>query len=405
MISIRLVRFGASLLGLLIIFEAVTLGLGSHAVETDSSALALQLAGVSADAAAFAGRKALDSSAGQAENLGQSALQRSPLNVEALSTLALAREKQGRDRDATALMNLAAEAGWWDDATQIWMFDRARDVGRYEVAMERADALLRRETLQDALFPLLVEMAREPDGMSALISRLEEKPSWRPAFLQWLSYQEGEDERNVDRFWRLLARSGAPPSTRELAARINGLVEHRRYATAQLTWVQSRAKHRTSALVFDGQFDDASKPLQDGPATPFQWGFADDAAATTAIDLPSQPISGVALNVNVDPGFSSEIATQLIVLSPGFYQLDYAVSRSGNEDLNSVFWSVRCVDGGPVLPPNQTFRHQRPDGWNDIRLTFEVPADCPAQFLQLRGNGQALASGEFWLDRISISHL
>jgi hypothetical protein len=381
----KLISVGlGALLALFLVFEAVALGLASHAAAAGSGALAGQEAlGTSNDRAALA----------------RSVLKRAPLNVEALSTLALAMEKQGRDVGATKLMNLAAGAGWWDDATQLWMFNRAMAVGRYGVAMERADALLRRDLEGDKLFAAMVSMAEDRDGMAALISRLEGRPAWREDFLRWLSGADLAQGGIAESIWLALAHSEAPPSDRESAIYVSTLIHDGQYQAARQLWSSIRSKPGNAApLIFDGDFNRA---LQEGTPSPFQWNFNDDGGVTTEIDNPPSALSGIALHINANPGYSGDIAKQLIVLSAGSYRLRY-VYLSDADGVDGVKLSVRCVNDTHPLSFVQITRVAVQNDWIGMDQHFGIPADCSAQYLQIEGTGAAMAATDIWFDRIAI---
>lgn len=361
MMRAHLVRGGACLLALLLIAEAVLLGMAPVPGTRDPEAV----------------------------------LRRTPLAVDALSSLALTREKQGRDAEAATLMNLAAAGGWWDDPTQIWMFDRARALGRYDIATERADALLRRGQLTDALYPMLRDIARTPSGMAALVSRLEDRPSWRGDFLARLDPMAPTD----DRLWSALDHSAAPPSPRERILRVNALLGARRYAAARQAWTAGHV----APLVSDGNFTEAARPLEEGPAAPFGWTLSDGSGSTAEIGDPDRPLSGPALEVHVEPGFADVLASQLIVLPPRSYRLSFALFNPDRAPPGALGWIVRCLGEGQIDRPAEVARQRRRDGWVEVAASFTVPADCPAQRLELRADGQALSPVEYWFDRIAVA--
>jgi hypothetical protein len=178
------------------------------------------------------------------------------------------------------------------------------------------------------------------------------------------------------------------------------LIKNHRYAQAKQLWLRAIGASGTQAL-FDGDFVRAYKPLQEGYASPFEWSFNDDPGAATAIDQPPLPYSGVAMNVTVDPGFSGTIARQLVVLPPGSYELGYAMLAVDNADPGAASWSVRCVNSEHRLDAT-TLSQPAGGRWGRAAVRFEVPGDCPAQWVELRGTGNALSSSELWYDRLRI---
>ena len=70
------------------------------------------------------------------------------------------------------------------------------------------------------------------------------------------------------------------------------------------------------------------------------------------------------------------LARQLLLLGPGRYRLDAPASASQPGD--AIRWQVRCADR-PAMP-ELAVAPARAGG-----LTFAVPGDCPAQWLELIG--------------------
>lgn len=372
------------LAGLLFVPVAVQAAIGGaarHARITDDAALAERAAPFSAQAASLAARFRLEQGKTGADALARSALRRSPLDVQALSTLALARDDAGEGEPAERLMDLAAQGGWWDFGTQLWMFDRARALGLPEVAMQRADALLRRGAVGEEFYPLLAEDLADGETRLALVARLETRPTWRAPFLAWLDRSPAAPEA-VDALWQALRRSAAAPDLRERARHADALVRQGRFAQARAEWLGGR----NGPVVADGDFTAVFRPRDERPDVPFEWQL-DPAGSDVAVPLED---GAGGLQVNARPGFDGLVMRQLVVLPQGPGRLSFARLTPSVDAAAGIGWTLRCAGGAKLdlaveSPPAGS-------GWRRQELAFAVPPGCPAQWLELRGNGTSLVA-------------
>lgn len=380
--------------------QAALLGLAGHAVATGSGELAKRLAPHSASNAAYAASDALRSGQNaEAERLAILSLVQSPLTVEAISALALVREQQGRGTDTLALMDLAATGGWWDARTQAWVAMRAADDRSFDVAAQRADALLRQDKLRDRLFPVLRAMATEPDGVKAVVARLEETPKWRDPFLRQISDLDPSHFADHEQILSGLAASATPPTPREIMAYVERLVQARQYVQALAIWKAIAKRPATS--VQDGGFTEAFARMP-GAAMPFAWSIENGPGATVEIEVPPQPLGGPALHIVADVGAVGVLARQMLVLKPGRYRLSVAERIDQGEPLMDLRWSIRCAEPGfqsPFAEPLHTSAEKR---WQRLSFLVDVPTVCAAQFLELTALGRSSSRSEIWYDRVTI---
>lgn len=385
----------------LAIYQVALLGLAGHAVAIGSATLAERFAPYSPGAAAFAASDALQSGrSADAERLATLSLAQSPLTVEGISALALVRERQARGADTLALMDLAAAGGWWDARTQFWVAMRAAEDGNFDVAAQRADALLRQGKYRDRVFPLLRAMATEPEGVKALAARLEENPKWRDPFLRDVSGLDPSYFTEHEQIMAGLAASDSPPTLREFAAYVGRLVQARQYGRALAIWMG--AAKRPSAPVQDGYFTDAFARKPGDAVVPFAWSIEDGAGAKAEIEVPPQPLDGPALHIAMDVGAVGVLARQMLVLRPGRYRLSVATQVEQGEPLMDLRWSIRCAE--PDLPSS----HAEPvldrgeKSWQRVSVLVEVQPGCAAQLLELTAVGRSPSRSEIWYDRVTI---
>lgn len=381
------------------IYQAALLGLAGHAVATGSGMLAERLAPYSASAAAFASSNALSSGrSAEAALFATLSLAKSPLTVEAISALAVVRERQGRGPDALALMDLAATGGWWDARTQAWVAMHAADDGNFDVAAQRADALLRQGKYQDRLFPLLRAIATEPKGVKALVARLEENPKWRDPFLRDVSGLS--NFASHERILAGLAASDSPPTSKEAAAYVERLVQARQYGRALAIWVG--AAKRPSTLAQDGNFTDLFARKPGDAIVPFAWSIEAAPGAKAETDLPPQLLDGPALHVSMDVGAAGVLARQMLVLKAGRYRLSVTALAEQGDPLMDLRWSVRCVGPGFLSSHAEPAPATKEKQWQRLSLAVDVPPGCAAQFLELTALGRSLSRGEIWYDQVTI---
>ena len=383
------------------IYQAALLGLAGHAVATGSGTLAGRLAPYSATAAAFAASDALSSGgSAQAEHFAILSLTQSPLTVEAISALAFVRERQGRGADTLALMDLAAAGGWWDARTQAWVAMRAADDGNFDVAAQRADALLRQGKLRERLFPLLRAMATEPEGVEALVARLQENPKWRDPFMRDLSGLDPAHFADHELVLAGLAASTSPPTPREFAAYVARLVQAGQYGRALAIW--TAAEKRPSGIVKDADFTGAFARKPGDAVVPFAWSIEDGAGARAEIDVPPQPLGGAALHISADVGAVGVLARQMLVLRPGRYRLSAAFRAEQGEPLSDLRWSIRCAERGSPFPHVEPSPDSQEMQWQRVSLAVEILPGCAAQFLELSALGRSPSRSEIWYDRVTI---
>lgn len=377
------------------IYQAALTGLAG------SGMLGERLAPYSASAAVFAASNALSAGkSAEAERFATLSLAQSPLTVEAISALALVREQQKRGGDTLALMDLAATGGWWDARTQVWVAMHAADDGNYDVAAQRADALLRQGKYQDRLFPLLRAMATEPEGAKALVARLEENPKWREPFLRDVSGLDPSRFADHEHILTGLAASPSPPTPKETAAFVERLVRARQYGRALAIWTV--AGKRASRYVQDGDFTEVFARKPTDAVVPFAWSIEDGAGARAEIDVPPQPVSGPALHVTTDAGAVGVLARQMLGLKPGRYRLSVAARVEQGEPLMDLRWSIRCAEPGFPSPHAGVPLEAGGRQWRRMSILLDAQTGCNAQILELRALGQSSSRNEIWYDLLTL---
>lgn len=160
---------------------------------------------------------------------------------------------------------------------------------------------------------------------------------------------------------------------------VNNLVEQGAYERARTYWrrFNSIPKSAYDDLIVDSDFDSVSGP------PPFGWSLAEGEIGAAEIRQ-----SG-GLDIAYFGRQSGALASQLLLLAPGTYRFGYSTEGDipkEEEGGNQIVWSFACADGprdGRVLSTIPLVATRKPAG-----STFEVPQNCPAQWLRLSANAQ-----------------
>jgi hypothetical protein len=150
-----------------------------------------------------------------------------------------------------------------------------------------------------------------------------------------------------------------------------GLVQAGQFAQARAVWSEvAGVRLDPQQLIYDPQFADPNAP------PPFNWELT-----SSTVGLAERQ-SGGRLHVIYYGQEEGDLARQVLLLTPGTYQL--AMRVSGNPG-RSLSWSLACAK------PSKPLATFRLDSGASLTWTFSVPADCSAQVLALVGASSDIA--------------
>jgi len=288
-----------------------------------------------------------------------------PLNPQPYLVAAAIAQKQGDTGRAEKLLVEARRLHPRSAAARYLLADLYLRDGRVADGLAELASLARliRGSAVE-LVPALAEYAKSPGAAEELDRVLEANPRLRQPVLGALA----ADPANAPLILRLegnrrqSADGRLPPWQGRL---LQAMVAQGSYDAAYSLWRQlSGVGEGERPLLFNGEFRRLSSP------PPFNWTFASSSGGF------AEPGDG-SMEVLHYGRENMTLASQLLVLEPGRYRFEAAVT--GNPGEGSLAWAVTCHRGRAL--GERDLRDSRP-------FVFEVPADCPAQSLELRGRLQ-----------------
>lgn len=176
------------------------------------------------------------------------------------------------------------------------------------------------------------------------------------------------DSRNTDAVLALADRDRSGPSAPWLAPLLQSLVKAGQYSRARHVWASvSAVGLDRQALVFDANFAQSDAP------PPFNW-----ALTSSTVGLAERK-RGAGLHVIFYGQEDGALASQLLILGPGQYRLT-TTSAGTPTNADALQWRLTCLDTNAALA-SIPLSAALAAPWS-----FAVPANCPAQHLELFGS-------------------
>jgi len=349
-------------------------------------------------------RRAAESelAAGRVDNaaqLSRDALLRSPFDVRALRVLGLTEARSGREDIADDILTLAGNWSLRDDPTHAWLTERRLRQGDYASSFAHADTLVRRRRdIQPQVFSMFTLAGiQDPKRALPVLARLlTARPPWRTDYLNGLrrTPQELQLAANLT---ILLEEGRAPLTNDELQELYWALLRQSQFPA--LIAIRERIKRPPPRALSNGDFADPEAPQ------PFQWRLYQKAGVVPEVVADDLRPSNPALRVQYNGYAAGVIVEQLTFLSPGSHRFSAEVRIESGEPHAPLSWTLSCAPGDngmtrvPVEPSSTT-----PSIWTTLSGRFDVPTNCPAQWLRLATRANDRRSPTVvWFDGIAIS--
>ena len=279
----------------------------------------------------------------------------------------------------------AQTAGNAEAAKTAFLAAQWRDPRSMPAAYFLAEYYLRSGPLLDGLKQTTMLARLSPNGASAaapfVAAYAKDRRNWpqmralfrsQPALENDVLGVLARDAANADAVLALADPNHRTPQSNWLPVLLSNLVASGDYARARAIWSSIGAGRSNGDLVFDPGFSTPEPP------PPFNWSFG-SANVGLAERQPGQKLH-VIFYGNVD----GALASQLLLLPAGTYRLQMQLAGSSAHP-ELLRWSIRCdksKDPNADIAVDQAAAR----GW-----TFQVPANCPAQWLELVGRSADVA--------------
>lgn len=338
-----------------------------------------------------------------AETMASTALQVAPLSGKALRILGAVSELRGNPVKAQALMELAVATTPRDTAGQFWLAINALANRDLQGCLQRLDRLMRFEPAIAAdAFPILATIAISPAGVKSIAETLAANPPWRPGFMAALIRQAPAVTDVLRLFKAIITAKGQvqSPEWEQLNARLiaAGDWKQLRRVLASRPEFQSRTE-----LLGDGGFDG------DGQGILLGWAIRRVVGADVMMTVdPNLPANHLLYLYFHDRRVAFHHVSQLLLLTPGNYQLTGRVRLTSLTTAQGLSWSMTCAPGSLVIGKSELLSGT--SDWREFSMTFEVPADgCGGQTLALGLEARIAAeqqiSGEAMFDDFRVEAL
>lgn len=327
----------------------------------------------------------------------KAALQRDPTVVAAWRSLAIIAAVEGRDDQATALMDFASRLSRRDLPTQLWLIED--EVRRNDVigALQHYDMVLRTsESGRDLLLPTLVASISHDELVEPVAALLGTEPPWLPNFFAVFGGRAPADE-NSGKLLELLRAGGyrgEVPYSDLLPARLVTLGEYRTAARVHQALLAGQVNPKSA----DDQFGRTPR------LAPFDWDMVSSGEIRSEPQLRDGAQGNPSLYVYGDPGNSGIAARKLFVLAPGSYRLVTDVFAEASSAPERLGWTVQCAGSSQTVAQIDV-TPKKAGGRQSYDVPIEVPASgCTAQWVQIDMFAADRADwSEAWIDRFEIA--
>lgn len=232
----------------------------------------------------------------------------------------------------------------------------------------------------EAVAPFVAAYASDPRNWAEIRALFRSQPALEDGVLTALA----RDSRNADAILAVADASHRRPDSAWLPVLLGSLVDSGDYGRARAIWMAIGGVQASGGLIYDANFSAPQAP------PPFNWTFA-----STSIGLAErQP--GKRLHVIFYGDQDGALASELVLLPAGAYRMQMQVVGEPAHP-EALSWSVRCAKSSEPFATASLAEVTR--GW-----TFQVPADCPAQWLSLMGrSGDVSQQSDVMLGPINLT--
>ena len=332
----------------------------------------------------------------------KSRLRLEPLDLQALSNLALLANLSGKSDISYKFSIEAAKRNLRDPFTQLSAAEVHLKQNDFAQSFYHIDALLSSQpTLGDKVFPVLISLLDNPSATTELAKVLKAEPPWRKSFVTWLAENDTTGQRTFTLFGAIRQEQGTVESE-ENRALITNQIKLKHYDKAYFYWLDSLGPSQLAKVsgLFDGQF--SFEPSNQF----FDWNIlaaqnVDASVVPSGNDNRGRELRIVFVNNTEAYGH----VYQYLHLSPGVYTMSGNRASSSLSTTGGLRWSVSCIE--PASPIGSSDVFLAPTANEGFNFQVSVPqTGCEFQVLRLLTASSALLdakiSGDIRFQQLQI---
>lgn len=330
----------------------------------------------------------------QAEASARRLLRAAPLEGRAFRVLAEVSKARGDASGADRLYRIAVRRAPRDFASRAAVL--ASDLNRqhWPGVAEHADMMLRVSPARSApLLPMLVQAAELEPMRRALLERVAEHTPWRTSLVREATRQAATPGGRL-MLEGVAARGLVLPKERGLW--VDQLIAQKQWGEAYARWASHLPEGAALTPVYNADF--RFEPTGHG----FDWRLRTPAGVSA--EWQPQGEDGQMRLVFHGRRVGHTGLEQTLLLPPGRFEMRAGMRATRLRSERGLEWAVGCIGASRALgttPPFQGGPTTQPS-----QAVFEVPAECPAQWLRLRNVESAPAlqvlDGELTVDEVRI---
>lgn len=316
--------------------------------------------------------------------LARQSLHSQALNPRALRLLGYVHSQEDKtDSKAEELIDLAVRLSRREPGAQLWLVQRAALQNDLPSAIKHIDILLRAHPNSEAVvFPVLIRGVADPRFRRLFQGYMRNSTPWVDSFLAFAV----ANTTDLPSLVAMIDEAGGFPDGEGSAAqsrRLMGRLSEAEQFDA-LERIYMLMPGATASRLRSTELDAGDVGEQFGIAGWQSFDGADAGAAVVRQRGQSRPQMMLYANSSI----TRSVASKLLYLRPGTYQLSTNVADIQADQGGGLSWQLRC----PTSPQNYRPSTGRLDA-KQTTVMLTVPPSCPIQFLDLVASGGQGQSG------------
>jgi hypothetical protein len=315
-----------------------------------------------------------------ASQLARKALAVQAINAKALRILGYAADVRGDNAKAEDYVRMAARLSRREAGAQLWLIEYYAQANDAANTLAHYDILLTtKPETQAMLFARLSNAIQDKPVRSALLPYWQQDRAWISDFLWHVIYNEKDLSKLVS---LVVEANGFPKNKKNYKISrdqernfLGRLINEERFADAKIIF--QFIPHASPEKLIDPSFDDSDR---DARFSSIGWRITEDPNAG-AYFIRKTEQDKPALSIFANSSTTQTVANKLLYLKPGSYLFSARLSNLDRGDGGFLRWQLRC----PAIPAAPVWTLDSINA--SVRASFDIPTNCPVQFLDLIASG------------------